>query len=78
MLQLMNSLVSVTFAKLLFFHLSTLYHFTARSHSSINKVGAENSMDKLAACPKLQNEVVLHNNLELVRFLQKNYRDFKT
>lgn len=78
MLQLTNSLVSVTFAKLLFFHISMLYHFTVRSHSRVNRVEEDKSMGKMAACLKLQDEVVLHNNSELVRFLQKNHRNFKT
>lgn len=34
-------------------------------------------MGKLAACLKLQEEVVLHSNLELVRFLQKNPQKFQ-
>lgn len=71
MLHLTNSHASVPFTEVLFCHVSTLYHFTARSHSSINEVGVDKSMGKLAACLKLQDEVVLHNNSELVRFLQK-------
>lgn len=35
-------------------------------------------MGKLAARLKLQDEVVLHNNLELIRFLQEKQRNFKT
>lgn len=78
-LQLTNWLVSVTFAKLLFFHFSKLYHCTARSHSRVNKIGAHKSMGKLAACLKLQDEVVLHYNLELkVLAKKKPQRNFKT